>query len=201
MNNAYKLIVITTPRFFPDEASLLNRLFEQGMNRLHLRKPGCGKDELEALLDKVSPIFYPRIVLHDWFCVTEERMLGGIHLNRRNPEVPARYGGSVSRSCHSLEEVREYKSASDYVFLSPIFQSISKEGYGSGFSLEELREAKGVIDDKVIALGGINRQTIAKIKEIPFGGVAVLGALWGNNPSLQLADQITTQFKHLQDGH
>ncbi|WP_297902349.1 thiamine phosphate synthase [uncultured Parabacteroides sp.] len=193
-----KLIVITTPSFFPDEASLIKLLFAEGMSRLHLRKPGCGRDELEVLLDKIPTVYYERIVLHDWFALAEERNLGGIHLNRRNPEVPPLYKGSISRSCHSLEEIIEYKPVCDYVFLSPVFQSISKEGYGSGFSLDELRNAKGIIDDKVIALGGISPQTITKLKDIPFGGAAVLGALWGNDPSLLVADQLIKQFKRLQ---
>lgn len=148
-----KLVVITTPYFFADEASLIELLFAEGMSRLHLRKPDCKRDELEGLLDKISPAYYDRIVLHDWFTLAEERALGGIHLNKRNPEAPPLYKGSISRSCHSLEEIIEYKPVCDYVFLSPIFQSISKEGYGSGFSLDGLRNAKGIIDDKVIALG------------------------------------------------
>ena len=173
-----KLVVITTPYFFADEASLIELLFAEGMSRLHLRKPDCKRDELEGLLDKISPAYYDRIVLHDWF--------------------PPLYKGSISRSCHSLEEIIEYKPVCDYVFLSPIFQSISKEGYGSGFSLDGLRNAKGIIDDKVIALGGICSQTITKLRDIPFGGVAVLGALWGNDPSLLVADQLIKQFKRLQ---
>ncbi|MFG6400601.1 MAG: thiamine phosphate synthase [Parabacteroides distasonis] len=193
-----KLVVITTPYFFADEASLIELLFAEGMSRLHLRKPDCKRDELEGLLDNISPAYYDRIVLHDWFTLAEERALGGVHLNKRNPEAPPLYKGSISRSCHSLEEIIEYKPVCDYVFLSPIFQSISKEGYGSGFSLDGLRNAKGIIDDKVIALGGICPRTITKLKDIPFGGVAVLGALWGNDPSLLVADQLIKQFKRLQ---
>ena len=183
-----KLVVITTPYFFADEASLIELLFAKGMSRLHLRKPDCKRDELEGLLDKISPAYYDRIVLHDWFTLAEERALGGVHLNRRNPEAPPLYKGSISRSCHSLEEIIEYKPVCDYVFLSPIFQSISKEGYGSGFPLDGLRNA----------LGGICSQTITKLRDIPFGGVAVLGALWGNDPSLLVADQLIKQFKRLQ---
>lgn len=47
-------------------------------------------------------------------------------------------------------------------------------------------------------MGGICPQTITKLKDIPFGGVAVLGALWGNDPSLLVADQLIKQFKRLQ---
>lgn len=123
---------------------MIELLFAEGMSRLHLRKPDCKRDELEGLLDNISPAYYDRIVLHDWFTLAEERALGGVHLNKRNPEAPPLYKGSISRSCHSLEEIIEYKPVCDYVFLSPIFQSISKEGYGSGFPLDGLRNAKGI---------------------------------------------------------
>ena len=86
-----KLVVITTPYFFADEASLIELLFAEGMSRLHLRKPDCKRDELEGLLDKISPAYYDRIVLHDWFTLAEERALGGVHLNKRNPEAPPLY--------------------------------------------------------------------------------------------------------------
>ena len=104
----------------------------------------------------------------------------GIHLNRRHPLPPAHYTGSISCSCHTLQEVVERKAECSYLFLSPIFDSISKEGYGSGFTPQVLQEAKqqGVIDQQVVALGGVSLTKIAQLKEWGFGGVALLGAIW-----------------------
>ena len=34
-----KLILMTTPSFFVEEHQILNALFEEGLERLHLRKP------------------------------------------------------------------------------------------------------------------------------------------------------------------
>ena len=53
-----KLVVITTPYFFADEASLIELLFAEGMSRLHLRKPDCKRDELEGLLDITTGSFF-----------------------------------------------------------------------------------------------------------------------------------------------
>ena len=192
-----QLIAITTPTCFPGEGKIITSLFEAGLVRLHLRKPDAGKETIATLIHQIPDQFYSRIVIHDHFCLASEYALGGVHLNRRNPNAPDHFTGSISRSCHSIQELDTWKSL-DYLFLSPIFQSISKEGYGSGFPLDGLRNAKGIIDDKVIALGGICPQTITKLKDIPFGGVAVLGALWGNDPSLLVADQLIKQFKRLQ---
>lgn len=119
-------------------------------------------------------------MVHGHFYLKEEYKLKGIHLNQRNPLIPENYSGHISTSCHSLDEVKEKKSKCDYVFLSPIFDSISKEDYPSQFTDEQLRAASksGIIDKHVIALGGINENNIRKIKDYGFGGAAVLGDLW-----------------------
>ncbi len=67
----------------------------------------------------------------------------GIHLNARNPKSePHDYAGHVSCACHSVEEVKNRKHFYDYVFMSPIYDSISKVNYYSTYTAEELREAQ-----------------------------------------------------------
>lgn len=194
-----KLIVITTPGFFEGEAHILIRLFREGVRYLHLRKPGCHTEDIISLLNEIPIEFHPCIALHDCFEVSSTYRLGGIHLNRRNNRAPEDFKGRISCSCHSLQEIQEHPEC-DYVFLSPIFQSISKEGYGSGFSIERLQEAsaQNQINEKVIALGGMDTTTIPHIRQLGFGGVAVLGALWGNSPSLEESDHIIKHYKQLQ---
>ena len=123
-----KLIVITSPRFFQGEDTVLSHLFDEGMQRLHLRKPDSEANELRKLLDRIPAIYYPKIVLHDCFGLAVEYGLGGVHLNRRNNQTPDGFTGTISRSCHSIGELEQFGEL-DYLFLSPIFQSISKEGY------------------------------------------------------------------------
>lgn len=117
-----KLIVITTPHFFEGESRILSLLFQEGMERLHLRKPQSNIDELRRLLETIPPEYYPRIVLHDHFELVLEYKPVGIHLNSRNYSVPEGFKGSISRSCHSLEEIHENQKLA-YVFLSPIFKA------------------------------------------------------------------------------
>ena len=64
----------------------------------------------------------------------------------------------------------------DYAFLSPFFDSISKEGYKSNQQLWHI--AKGVNRKKSVALGGIEAKNIAKIQSLGMKGAAVLGAVW-----------------------
>ncbi|MDY3268456.1 MAG: thiamine phosphate synthase [Phocaeicola sp.] len=175
-----KLILITTPEYFVEEDQILNALFEEGLDILHLRKPNTEAVYAERLLTLIPEKHHKKIVIHDHFELYNEYNLRGLHLNSRNPLPPDNYSGQLSASCHTFEEVKADKKTCDYVFLSPIFNSISKDGYNSGFTEEDITNGvkAGVIDKKVIALGGIDHNSIEKIKEMGFGGAAVLGGLW-----------------------
>ncbi|GAE82019.1 thiamine phosphate synthase [Bacteroides reticulotermitis] len=175
-----KLIVITTPTFFVEEDKIITALFEEGLDILHLRKPETAAMYSERLLTLIPDKYHKRIVTHEHFYLKEEFNLMGIHLNARNPHEPHDYDGHVSCSCHSIEEVKSKKHIYDYVFMSPIYDSISKVNYYSTFTPEELREGQRekAIDSKVVALGGISADNLLEIKDFGFGGAAILGDVW-----------------------
>lgn len=192
-------IVITSPGFLLGEADFIDRLFGHGLDRLHLRKPGADIGECRRLLDGISREWLPRIVVHDNFGLCREYGLGGVHLNGRNPMAPPNHEGSVSRSCHSLEEISRYKGECDYLTLSPIFNSISKQGYMAAFEPEQLAAARdsGLIDRRVIALGGVTLENIPRVKELGFGGVAILGDVWQRMADGNVDEYLTSLRKAL----
>lgn len=172
------IIAITSPKAVVGEAALIRGLLARDIDLVHLRKPEADIDYCRELLEQLTPSERARIVVHDHFALYEEYALRGVHLNRNITHYPPDYRGSRSRSCHSLEEVVRYKEECDYLFLSPIFDSISKAGYCSKFSRYELQRAadEGVIDHRVVALGGVTRDKIPYLESLHFGGAAMLGA-------------------------
>lgn len=185
-------IVITPPLFVEGEANVIDLLFRHGVDLLHFRKPDSTVEACRRLLQEIPAQWYGRIVLHDHFELALELGLHGVHLNRRNPKAPVAFQGSISCSCHSLEEVVSSKPQCNYVFLSPIYDSISKEGYGSSFSDSQLRNAasKHIIDKQVIALGGISLERLSEIRSYHFGGAAFLGAIWSRKDSPCFAEYL-----------
>lgn len=175
-----KIIVITSPDFIAGEASLINTLFEGGIDRIHIRKPKASADSHRQLIEGIDAKWHSRLSLHDHHELAVEYGCG-IHLNARNPIPPK---GSeklmLSASCHSINEVAERKQQCDYVFMSPIFNSISKQGYAAAYSEQELLEASrlGIIDNNVIALGGITPEHLPYLEQLRFGGAAFLGHVW-----------------------
>lgn len=175
-----KLILLTPPDFFVEEDKILTALFEEGLDILHLRKPGTEPVYSERLLTLLPDIHRSQIVVHDHFYLKDEFDLKGIHLNGRNPEAPVNYKGHLSKSFHDIDELKAEKKKFNYAFLSPIFDSISKSDYTAAFDMEVLKKAsaQGIIDKRVMALGGITSENMEVIKDLGFGGVVVLGDLW-----------------------
>ncbi|MBP5345288.1 MAG: thiamine phosphate synthase [Bacteroidales bacterium] len=176
------IIVITRPDFWEGEADAIVQLFDQRhIDRLHLRKPDASATEVARLVKELPSRLYPKISVHDHFDIADEYHLGGIHLTGRHPVAPAHWCRLLSTSCHSMDELRQRRNEPfDYLSLSPIFDSISKAGYQAAFTREEIAQAhdEGLIDQRVLALGGVTFARLAEVEAMGFGGGMILGDAW-----------------------
>lgn len=162
---------------------MLIEMLRRGVDRVHLRHPGC---DIEPILREIPQELHRFISLHDRFELAGEC---GVHLNGRNPKPPKDFKGIISKTCHSVAEITP---RFNYVTLSPIFPSISKPGYGTGFAEEELMK---IPSDYVIALGGINHERIDTIKRYPFKGVALLGSIWQSDDPIKEIEKYVYSLK------
>lgn len=175
------IIAITTASFFEAEAGSITAILRQGKaDIVHIRKPTSSEEELERLLRAIPSDLLARVTLHDHFTLSERFPVGGLHTNSRNSTVPSGFKGRVSTSCHNIEEVAAKKRQHNYVFLSPIFDSISKKGYHAAFTHEEIVKAseEGIIDRNTIALGGVTFENLPAVERLGFGGGAMSGEFW-----------------------
>ena len=175
-----KLIIMTKATFFVEENQILSTLFDEGMDNLHLYKPGAEPVYSERLLTLLPEDCYKKITVHDHFYLRDEYGLRGIHLNNATDEPPRTYKGNVSRTCHTIDELHDAKKNSSYVFLKTIFDSHSNPADKQTLSMEELKTAsrQGLIDKKVYAMGGMSLENIRQMRDLNFGGVVICGDLW-----------------------
>lgn len=185
----FRLVVITAPTALPNEPRLLTELLAAGLAHLHLRKPSWPAAQVENLIQALPAHFWPRLVLHGHPGLVRRYGLGGLHLTasqraaaRRRPRLLP--GQTLSTSFHSLLEISRCRRRYDYVFLSPIFNSLSKAGYASAFDLptvhaylQRLARRPGY-RPSVLALGGLDYQNLTLAKRAGFAGAAMLGAIW-----------------------
>ncbi|MGL5787819.1 MAG: thiamine phosphate synthase [Bacteroidales bacterium] len=196
------LIIITTDKTYPQEATVINQLFEAGLGTLNLRKPSWSKEETIAFLNTIDEKYYSRIVLHDHYDLTDEYIVKGIHLNSRNSdEVLYSDCFKISDTLRSIDELENTESEYRFHFLSPVYDSISKEGYKSAFSKKELQKAcdKGWIRRNTIALGGVTEDKLEELDSLGFGGVAMLGDFWSEWEKDSDNDKLVAKYRRIQD--
>ena len=175
-----KLAIMTKSTFFVEEDKILSSLFDEGLDDLHLFKPGSSPMYSERLLTLLPEDYYRKITVHDHFYLKQEYDLAGIHLDNPTDNLPDGYKGKFSRTCTDLSQLKEMKKKSQYVFLKNIFDCIEFKEEKSSFSLQQLELAagNGLIDKKVYALGGMSLENIKIAKALGFGGVVICGDLW-----------------------
>lgn len=188
------LIVISQPHFFAGEAQLINKLFAHGMPLLHLRKPGASGDDLEALIAEIDPRYRPQLVLHQQHDLSALFPIHRWHFperERQQATVTASHR-FLSTSIHRLADYASLSAIFAYVFLSPVFDSISKQGYGA----MDADHHPWQIKEKhipLIALGGITPTNMEQAFQMGFDGVAALGYVWQHTDPCRALEELLKQ--------
>lgn len=204
-NGEFKLIVISSPDGFEHEIYDVQAMFKAGMEYFHIRKPRFSTNRLRKYIERIDPKYHDRIVLHSHHELCIRFKLRGIHLTRRHrnknfirrwlkmkyiklrrPKV------EITAAYHTIGSLKIENPGYSYVFLSPIFDSISKVGYKSTFSENSLEKMLHRSSYEVIALGGVDEDKIEQARKWGFAGVAVLGSLWKAKDPVE-------KFKRIQE--
>lgn len=181
------IIVISPSGIIPNELQMLNNLFQEGLEHFHFRKYGLSDDQALEYLDQIEPKYLDKVVLHSHRHLANELKIERLHFNfsdrLNNEHLDYERRCQITTSTHSIQEFNSLDKTWNYAFLSPVFQSISKPGYGrfeSVFSEIGNKENDSVA---LIGLGGIDYQNMESVFEIGSDGVALLGSIWNQaNP-------------------
>ena len=193
------IIVLSPENDIPNEVKILHQLFKQGLAYYHVRRPHKSYEEYKNYLNQIDTAFHDRIVVHDHHILINEFNVKGIHFKEQHRidhiDNPGKYfkglnmfGKTISSSFHDLQAIEDCYFEFDYHFLSPVFDSISKEDYkGRGFDVNKSNKT-------IIALGGVCLENVAQVKQLGYSGIAVLGSIWKAENPLQSFKNIKAAF-------
>lgn len=181
------IIVITSEKPVDDEEEIINELFREGLDLLHIRKPFITRDQMADFIDRINSDSYNRLVLHNHYDLAADFPVFRFHFNetyRQNKIHSSFKGQIISTSVHDIQTFNELSAGWEYAFISPAFPSISKNGYGKNSTILSEMKSRSNSEVKMIALGGINEHTIDGAFDYGADGVALLGAVWENDEPL-----------------
>ncbi|RXJ45739.1 thiamine phosphate synthase [Gelidibacter gilvus] len=193
------IILIAPEEDIAHEIKILHQLFEEGLIYYHLRKPFKNYEEHVSYLNAIDKKYHDRIVVHSFHELINEFNLKGIHFQEQkrieNIDNPgqyfknlAMYGKTISSSFHEPIDIEDCYFEFDYHLLSPVFTSLSKEGYkGRGFDVNH-------IDKTIIGMGGVTSKNITSFKTLGYKGIGVLGGIWNNNKPVEAFKEMKLSF-------
>lgn len=183
------IIIITPEKIIPNETEVINELFQEGLDLLHIRKPVMNLEEMKDFIQKINSEFHHRLVLHSHYDLAESYNISRHHfreIDRHNELYKSLTDKTISTSVHDIETFNELSENWEYAFISPVFPSISKKGYGKDSEILNDIKKRDNSNVKLIALGGINEDNIHIISDNNVDGVALLGAIWENNQPIEI---------------
>ncbi|PJJ64785.1 thiamine phosphate synthase [Chryseobacterium geocarposphaerae] len=183
------IIVITPEELVQNETEISNELFQKGLDLLHIRKAFISSEEMADFIQKIDPGFRSQLVLHSHYDLAKDFKISRLHfreIDRQNGLHQSFKDKIISTSVHDIEAFNELGNEWEYAFVSPVFPSISKKGYGENSTIlnDIIRRENSKV--KLIALGGINENNIREIFSHGVDGVALLGSIWESDEPVQI---------------
>lgn len=197
-NHSMTPILISNPVPVSNEAAIINGLFYEGLELLHLRKPDDTEEEYRSLIQQINSKYRDRLVLHQFHELAQAYGINRLHFPEKKRMETTKWetfsSFILSTSVHSIKAFNQLPEQFSYAFLSPVFPSISKEGYRSDLDLMKEVHKRTNFNTQLVALGGITQENIKQVMENGFDAVALLGTIWNSHHPIKNYSECTISY-------
>jgi thiamine-phosphate pyrophosphorylase len=187
----YELYVITDEAIAGGlpHAEIARRAIAGGADVIQLRDKMCGCPELNRIgrtLREITRKTGTLFIVNDRLDVALACGADGVHLGQDDIRAGvarqiAPPGFIIGVSVGTVDEaVIAEQEGADYLALSPVFSTASKNNAGTGRGLGVLREIRRNVSVPVIAVGGINHDNVRDVIATGADGVAVISVVVGS---------------------
>ncbi|MBA2648938.1 MAG: thiamine phosphate synthase [Legionella sp.] len=181
--------------------NFLKKAIDGGVTSVQFRdktsKTEVIRDRAFALKAFLTPLNIP-LIINDDVLLAKEVQAEGVHLGQRDtsPQISRQLLGPGKIIGLSIETQDELKRADqlsciDYIGLSAVFPSQSKNNCTTIWGLDGLKMAAQQSKHPIIAIGGINLSNIRKVIAHGASGVALIQAI---HEQPEMAEEITAQL-------
>ncbi len=170
-------------------AEIARRAIDGGADVIQLRDKACGCRELlrigrvlRTITMKTGTLF----IINDRLDIALACRADGVHLGQDDIHADvarqiAPPGFIIGISVGSVDEaLKAEQDGADYIAISPLFSTGSKNDAGPGLGLDLLREIRMNVTIPVIAIGGIRPDNVRDVIAAGADGVAVISAVVGS---------------------
>lgn len=184
----YSLYVLTDEGLAHGQThvELASLAIEGGADVIQLRDKNLDSRELYQTAVKIACLCQAQqvtFIVNDRADIAVAAGADGVHVGQGDIPpaalrrvVPADF--IIGVSAGTVEEaVKAQQEGADYVALSPLFDTSSKDDAGHGHGLVALKKMKEALSIPVLAIGGINANNVQEVIAAGADGVAVISAV------------------------
>jgi len=186
--DALRLYLITDRTLLPEGGFLaaIEAALKGGVRAIQLREKDLPENELRELAEQVRHLtrrYDALLFINHRADLAQAVGADGVHLTessgpvrRIRKQFPDLL---IGKSTHSLESaLRAQHQGADFVTFSPVYDTPSKQQYGSPQGLEKLAQVCAGLEIPVLALGGIDLSRITPVRKSGAFGIALIRGIW-----------------------
>ena len=191
---ALRLYVITDRTLLPEDQFLtgVEAALKGGVRAIQLREKNLPEKELRSLAKDVLKLTQEHnalLFINHHAELAHDLGADGVHLTESSAavrQVRKQYPDLlIGKSTHTLQgAMRAQHQGADFITFSPVYETPSKQQYGSPQGLEKLQKVCTSLNIPVLALGGIDLSRTSTVRKHGAFGVALIRGIW-NSPDIE----------------
>ncbi len=191
------IVVVSCSHDVENEIAIVEAMLLDGLESFHIRKPHYTTNDYITYISKISPKLRHRVVLHSRHMLSNKYGCKGVHVSRKHRRAgfrtklrlfKLRFFNKkihISASLQNLEAIESKIKNYDYIFLSPLYDSMSPDARIKKFNSSKLRKFLRQTRSRVFAHGGISEDKFPQLKKLGFSGVVFQSVIWDSPEPLQ----------------
>ena len=174
-----------------------------GVTVVQLREKECTSREFYEMAKAVKTItdaYEVPLIINDRIDIALAVGADGVHLGQKDiPVGVARnlLGADkiVGATANTMELAKEaWRAGADYLGVGDVFGTTTKSDT-KHITLEDLKAIREAVEIPVVAIGGVNEENIALLKETGVDGAAVISAVVGQKDITAAAEKLISNFQ------
>lgn len=202
------ILYLVTDRAVIKRGTFLNALeqaLKGGVNVVQLREKGKSESEIIALakeLKELTCYYNVPLIINDSPSIAKQSGADGVHLGMSDGEVSeARefLGGKaiIGGSARTVERAKMLQSqGADYLGVGAVFGTKTKAD-AKTINTDILSDICQAVKIPVVAIGGVNKENVIRLKGTGASGIAVVTAIMGSDDVYRATIEFNSMLKNI----
>jgi len=185
-----ELMVMTSPDKFRSEIYIVIKLFENGLETLHLKKPKFSKRHYKSYINQIPKKYHKNIIVHNYYSLIFNYNLKGFSFSTKNkPSLLIKTLTKFFKSkliytttCNSISQLKNLRLNNyNYIQTGPLYKSKNDiKIINSNFNENNIKEITFSFPKKIVFFGGITIENLNLLNNNHLQGIVILGSIWYN---------------------